>query len=358
MNPGNPAPDDGDGIPFLSSIGFAITARCPAACHHCIVEAGPHRREEMPLADAGDWMEQAAAYRRGHIKSVVITGGEPFSNLALLREVLDRALSARLVPIVLTNAHWATSLSAAIELLSTLPAIRMLSVSTDVHHQRFIPLQYAKNALLAARELGLPHSAAVCYEHEDDPAYRNTRSELAGVLGEDGVVCSARTIRTGRALLKLKAEHFELTHDDPVFACTAADSPTVFWDGRVIGCMGIVKQLPPGHPLLLGNLRETPLEEILDAAEGNIALQLLRIWGPGRLLAMLRESGAVQYLPVTFDKHGCCDLCYAMAAEPRLIRQVLELTADCALAEKVDYARLFYLDEVNPWTSNPAKPLS
>jgi hypothetical protein len=126
--------------------------------------------------------------------------------------------------------------------------------------------------------------------------------------------------------------------------------------------MGIVKQLPPGHPLLLGNLRETPLEELLNAAERNTALQILRIWGPGRLLGMLREAGATQSLPVKFEKYGCCDLCYAMAAQPRLVQQVLESTSGGALAEKSDSARLFYLNEVNPLPSNPppdpAKPLS
>jgi hypothetical protein len=44
-------------------------------------------------------------------------------------------------------------------------------------------------------------------------------------------------------------------------------------------------------------------------------------------------------------KHGCCDLCYALASDTELIDRLLELTADAALAEMVAYARLFYLNE-------------
>ena len=337
-------PDDDGGIPFLSSIGFSITARCPAACHHCIMEAGPHRKDEMSLADLRAWMEQAALYRQGYIKSVVITGGEPFYNLALLRSSLECAASLGLIPIVITNAYWATSLSTAIEILESLPAIRILTVSTDVHHQLFIPLANAKNALLAARALHLPHNAAVCFEKEGDPAHRTTKAELERVL-DPRLVRSAPTLHVGRALRKLKAERFETTTDYPMFPCTAADYPTIFPDGKVIGCMGIVKDLPAGHPLLLGNVRQRPLADLLDESEQNTALHVLRVWGPGRLLTMLQEAGAAQHMPERYAKYGCCDLCYAMTADPELLTRLRELTGNGALAEKVAYARFFYLQE-------------
>jgi hypothetical protein len=297
----------------------------------------------MLIDEARGWMEQAASYRRGHIKSVVITGGEPFYNIELLRGVLNAAVTCGVVPIVMTNAFWASSLQAAIETLRGLPQIRMIGVSTDAYHQRFVPIGNAINALLAARSLGLGYNAAVCTEVKEDPAYRNTKAELAKVIGES-LVLPATTQPAGRAL-RFKPDRFETSTEFPASACVSADCPTIFPDGSVIGCMALMPGLPLGHPLLLGKLRDRPLGEILDAAERNTALHMIRVWGPGRLLKMLAEAGEKQCLPKRYTKHGCCDLCHSLASNPDLLTRLLELTSDTALAEKVAYGRLYYLNE-------------
>jgi MoaA/NifB/PqqE/SkfB family radical SAM enzyme len=49
-----------EGMPFLESLGLSVTTRCPVACSHCIVEAGPRRTEEMSAEDVGEWLRQAA----------------------------------------------------------------------------------------------------------------------------------------------------------------------------------------------------------------------------------------------------------------------------------------------------------
>ena len=54
--------------PFLANIGFMLTYKCTIACPHCVVDAGPHRKEEMSLEHSFDWIEQARNYRDGHIK--------------------------------------------------------------------------------------------------------------------------------------------------------------------------------------------------------------------------------------------------------------------------------------------------
>jgi len=218
--------EDNSSVPFLSSLGLSLTARCPIVCPHCIVEAGPHRKEEMSIEHVRDWLGQAAAYRHGHIQSVVITGGEPFYNLPLLRAVLEFAAAVRLVSIVITNAFWATSPSVAVDTLRGLPEVRMLTVSTDVYHQHFIPIQYAKNALCAARDLGLGYNAAVCFERETDPAYQFTRLELAKVIDEH-LIRPAAISPAGRALLKFKPNRFDNTTECPDFACAGADYPPV-----------------------------------------------------------------------------------------------------------------------------------
>ncbi len=74
-------------LPFLSNIGLMVTYRCSVACPHCVVDAGPHRTEEMSLEDACAWIDQASRYRRHSIKGLALTGGEPFFNLPKLQSL-------------------------------------------------------------------------------------------------------------------------------------------------------------------------------------------------------------------------------------------------------------------------------
>ena len=75
-------------LPFLKSIGLAMTFRCPISCAHCIVRAGPQREEEMSLEEAFEWIRQIACYRNGHIKMLSLTGGEPFHDLNRLEKLI------------------------------------------------------------------------------------------------------------------------------------------------------------------------------------------------------------------------------------------------------------------------------
>ena len=159
-------------IPFLSNIGFMLTYKCTIACPHCIVEAGPHRTEEMLLEDCLDWIEQARSYRAGHIQGLALTGGEPFYSLDRLERISAHAAALGFTISVVSNAFWATSRDAALEALAQLPAISMISLSTDVYHQVSIPFECIKHATAAARELGMLYNIAVCTDAEDDPQYQ------------------------------------------------------------------------------------------------------------------------------------------------------------------------------------------
>ena len=333
-----------EGMPFASSIGFSITTRCPVACSHCIVEAGPHRREEMSIDDARNWIAQAAVYRNGYIKSAVFTGGEPFFNRALLAGLLDCAISHGLVPAVVTNAFWATSRDRARETLAGLPQIKLLSISTDVYHQRAIPLKHVRNAIGAAQELGVRHNLAVCFEDDADPEFLQLKAGLEQIV-DDRLIRLASVFPAGRARKTLKLDRQIFLNEPAPGPCLGADFPTVFPDGRVVGCMALLTELPSAHPLYLGSLKIETLARILDDAETNVALHLMRVWGPSRLVSMLREAGYEHSLPRKYIKHGHCDLCYALLGDSGLMTALARLVEDRQLAEETAYARQFYLKE-------------
>ena len=329
---------------FLSNIGLLMTYKCQVACPHCVIGAGPHRKEEASLEDMRYWVAQAAAYRDGQIKALCLTGGEPFYDLDKLKETLTLAVSQGMLPTAVTNAFWAESSERALEILKGLGELRVISVSADAYHQAHIPFERVRNALLAAKELELTYDVAVCTENLNDPEYLHLRSQLEEIVDQNNI-STVITFPAGRALNRINSFRYQTTTEFPATACGSASTPTIFPDGRVYACIGPVIDLHTPHPLLLGNLREEPLAEILDAAEVNPVLHFLRVWGPGRLLGLLKEKGYASKLPRLFIQNGMCNLCYTLMSDNELCATMAELMHDPELQEKMAYARLYYLDE-------------
>jgi MoaA/NifB/PqqE/SkfB family radical SAM enzyme len=331
-------------MPFLRNIGFILTYRCQVACPHCIIEAGPHRKEEMLLNDAFNWIQQVASYRNSYIKVLSLTGGEPFYNIDALKRISEFGAKSGLLISVVTNAFWAFTEAEAMRTLKEIPAIKMLAISTDVHHQESIPFERVKNAVSAAKECNIPYNIAVCTESEEDIAYKKILNKLEEITEKD-TINTAVTFPAGRALNKVSMLKYQTTEEPPISACSAGSSPIVFPDGRVIACIGPVIELKSSHPLILGNLHENSLQEILDSAETNSILHAIRIWGPKKLISLIKDAGLDAYLPERYIKDSVCNACYKLMSNSRIIAFLFQLDRDVEFKRKVAYARVYYLKE-------------
>lgn len=331
-------------LPFLSNIGLMLTYKCTIACPHCIVEAGPHRKTEVHVESALDWIEQASCYRDGHITGLALTGGEPFYNLDLLARISAYGEQLRLIVSVVSNAYWADSREAALDTLAKVPGLRFISVSTDAYHQKSIPFRNIENAVWAARALDKGYNIAVCTDNEDDPAYRRILEDLAR-LGEADNVRLSITFPVGRGQVAARHFNYRTAAEPAVSACSMAASPVIFPDGRVIGCIGPVLTLTRPHPMLLGNLRAESLEEILDRAELNPVLHALRVWGPHKLVALLEQQGLGDLLPAEYLCDCVCDPCYKLLSDDRVVAALESIFEDESNRRILAYARLYYLHE-------------
>ena len=338
------SPDELLEMPFLRNIGFIMTYKCQVACPHCIIEAGPHRKEEMLLSDAFNWIQQIANYREGYIKVLSLTGGEPFYNIDHLKKIATFGENSGLLVSVVTNAFWASTQEEAVRILRELPAIKMFAISTDVYHQASIPFERVKNAILAAKECDVPYNIAVCTENEDDLEYKEVMKKLQDVT-EMEAINTAVTFPAGRALKKISMLKYQTSEEPPISACSAGSSPIVFPDGRVIACIGPVIDLQSPHPLILGDLRKNSLQEILDQAELNSILHAIRIWGPRKLISIIKESGLSQALPQKYIKNSVCNACYNLMSNGKIVEFLLQLAEDYEFKRKVAYARVYYLKE-------------
>ncbi len=329
---------------FLENIGLVITYKCQIACPHCVLEAGPQRKEEMKRENALAWIRQAGSYRGGRIKAVCFTGGEPFYDPRRLRELSAAAFECGMVPTAVTNAFWAVSLAKAIDTLKSIPMLRVMSISTDEHHLSQIPFERVKYAVQAASELGVNCRVTVCTEDEGDRQHHDLLEQIGRVIDRDRID-TVITFPAGRALVKLDPEKWSMSNEVPHGACAAAHTPVVFPDGRVLACVGPVIDLRNHHPMLLGSLREEPLAQILDRAEVNLVLHLLRVWGPERILELLKERGYGSLVPRRFVRNSICNLCFTLMSDTELLDALSGLSADEELIQKTAYGRQYYLQE-------------
>lgn len=331
-------------LPFLSNIGLMLTYRCTIACPHCIVEAGPHRREEMRLEHSLAWIEQASTYRGGHIKGLALTGGEPFYNLENLAQISAYGRALGFIVSAVTNAFWASTKDMALSVLSRLPAIQMISISTDVYHQKSIPFDYIKNAVWAARELGRLYNIAVCTDNEEDQQYQKIIEDLRAI-GEADRIRVSITFPVGRAQKRARYFNYRTAPEPTVAACSMASSPVVFPDGKVSACIGPLLTLPPMHPMFLGNLYRETLSEVLDRSELNPVLHTIRAWGPQKLVSLLKQHELDALLPKEYICNCLCDVCYKLLSDERIVSALESILQDEQIRQTIAYARLYYLNE-------------
>jgi MoaA/NifB/PqqE/SkfB family radical SAM enzyme len=334
-------------MPFLRNIGLLMTYKCQVACPHCVIEAGPHRTEAVSLGEALDWVDQIARYRDGYIRVLSLTGGEPFFDLGLLRTLSEHATARGLLVSAVTNAFWAHSEASAVDVLQSLPGIRMVAVSCDVYHQLMIPFERVENAIRAARACDVAYNVAVCTQNTDEPEYQALLRQLLEVTEPDSIN-TAITLPVGRARTSLLSAGYRMSPEAPATACAAGGTPIIFPRGRMVACIGPIIDLKHEHPLVLGSLQEEPLEAILDRAEENVVLHAMRIWGPRRLISLLREAGHADSLPSAYIEGSICDACYALLSRPEIIDSLAAVTRGEAFAGKVMYARSYHLKEVSP----------
>ena len=330
--------------PFLRNVGLLMTYFCQASCAHCILRAGPERREEVNLEDARDWIHQIASYRNHYVYVLSLTGGEPFSNLRLLRQVMEFAAECNLYVSVVTNGFWAANREKAKQLLMSLPEICFLSMSTDIYHQQYVPFEYVQNAIWASRECGIPFYVTIVTDNKNSADYQRINSEIVKLTGSENIRTGI-VFPVGRASQISSQLKYSVSSEPPKEVCQAASSPCIFPDGRVYGCIGPLIELEHEHPLCLGNLRENSVADVFDRSETNVVLHALRLWGPARFVSLLQEACQSHLLPSEYVAGSICNACYSLLSSPPIREWLCRLEWDTEFKRKVAYARLHYLDE-------------
>jgi MoaA/NifB/PqqE/SkfB family radical SAM enzyme len=243
------------------------------------------------------------------IREIGISGGEPFLFLPLLQDVVRFARDLGFSSSVTTNGFWGRSARGP-KMLEDLAAsgLRAIHISTSVFHREFVAAETVSRAARMALHVGLKVTLNVVLT--STLSRRDIEAELGDLVEQVNIVVMP-CLPAGRGRTDVADFEFALRMEQPHGNCKEHFRKlAVDLSGDVYPCCS-----PGGFtaPLRMGNLQNTPLDEILAASAGSKLLAILESVGPQFFLPFLRAAELHLPLPGGFSDQ--CHLCQLMLSE-------------------------------------------
>lgn len=171
---------------IYDTMALTIHRKCTAQCDMCCFSSGPRDKEELPV-DLIYRLINESSFLDG-IKSIAITGGEPFIDYPKVVNVFDKIHEANKRGSIITNAFWADSIDLALSRLEELKnrGLTRLNISYDLFHRKYVNVKNVKNLLDASIICRMPTSLNIVISNKQN--YSSIFSEL----GESLIACDVR----------------------------------------------------------------------------------------------------------------------------------------------------------------------
>lgn len=294
----------------LKRLEFTLTTKCNSECIYCQADASPLRKEVMEVEEAHNYLTDASGV--SILESFMVFGGEPvlFSDRAI--SIFEKAHQLSIPKIeMLTNGFWGRNKKKADELTIRLKSsgLNCLGISVDAFHQQFIPLQYPKNAAMAAIDAGIEQvtwNVAVIESLNGRNKYDRETALILEALKPLRIDAHIhKVLPVGRAAKNLWRYFKPETLDgpcvtDPILEnnLTNPQSITVEPSGEVDICWN----------LTIGNAKEKPLSRIIYEYDWrkNPIVRILVEEGP---IGLAKNARGINFQPQKRRFINKCDLC-------------------------------------------------
>ncbi len=271
----------------LTGLHLLLTYQCNYECEHCFVWGSPSQSGTMTLVQVREIYRQAQAL--GTVEMIYLEGGEPFLYYPIMCRAAQEAVEMGFGVGIVTNNYWATSVEDAIEWLRPLAGVlQNLSISTDLFHAEKMMSQSARNAQVAAEQLGISTSTLIC------------ESPTASVKENGDALQGDVVMYKGRAAVKL-AQDVEARHPWHIF--NECPYETLDDPGRVhVDCEG---NLHLCQGITMGSLFQRSLVELTSSYEpaAHPIVGPLLAGGPAALVQCYDLPHETAYV-------DACHLCY------------------------------------------------
>jgi hypothetical protein len=308
---------------FRGILSLYLTNQCNLTCDHCATGSGPRMKTALKI-DPALSDQIARALQSGTVKAIHLSGGEPFLRRQDLATLCQLAARQNVPLAVNSNGFWAKTVAKGEAVLRDLPGLSHLILSTDIYHERELPLDRVADAAQAALNCGLTVDICTVTPFGRADGFTERLDELLharGLLAQVNRIMGSldqadRPTPLNEALL---APWQEGPDTRP---CALVNRPTVLEDRTVLACCNTTIARQVAHsPLILGHVDQTPLTEILAGQPVDPLIQALRVAGPAFLASLLGPEGEL-LLQAPYRRGDICTLCVALMKDPERVQRL------------------------------------
>jgi organic radical activating enzyme len=307
---------------YFNALVVENTSRCNAKCAMCYQSAGPQGSDVLGKAsltvdEIKTLLDQAKEIETIHPR-FHLTGGEAFLDVDSVVELIAYARSLGFLDLTTTtNAYWANKMPRAREICRQAHEAGMTSmeISWDFWHQPYIPAEAVSNCVLACYEFGIESNLRLLSSktHTIDEALSALTPQALELVSR--ITCGP-VFPTGRAAKTLDPGELysQGTLNDN---CHTYLNLTVNARGSVFPCCAGIDQTT-GE--LFGNIREVPLNRIVQSMNRSPMLRTIVFAGIGALVPVLEEAGR----KIGSDYKSICHLCWSIFSDANNVRALEE----------------------------------
>jgi MoaA/NifB/PqqE/SkfB family radical SAM enzyme len=305
----------------LYSFGIEVVAviktlRCPAMCRHCAYNCGPNVLNEMPDDFAMHIIDQASKIPT--VKSIGITGGEPFYSINSLFKICEYSYNKYgLTTSVSTNSFWANSEANAKSILAQMHelGLRILLISIDDYHLEYISIDRIRNCIKAALSLGIFCTIqTITGSKSHNLIYFK---ELLNDIYDPNLINYAENPIDpfGRAAFLNKTDFRYLPKFEKRY-CSMMRILLVNIQGDVVPCCGMPIFI---KPFKIGNIKNESLSDMIKRANIDPILNAIAIYGgPTYFVKLLKSREGIKLSPSDYTSH--CHACYEILTNEELYK--------------------------------------
>lgn len=138
-----------------NSLAVSLFRKCSASCSICCFESTPDKTERLEIEPLKKYI--LSSKQLSYIKEISFTGGEPFLEYSLLKDLVSFSKNIGKTCTCVTNAFWADNLNDTEECIMELKnsGLVKLTVSYDEFHSEFVKPQNIINVMKACKKIGL-----------------------------------------------------------------------------------------------------------------------------------------------------------------------------------------------------------
>jgi pyruvate-formate lyase-activating enzyme len=286
-------------------ISFSLTLDCPLQCAHCIVGAGPDKKDlTLSMESARHYADQMQELFTYGIRSVGFTGGEPILAEKQLKLLSDTAYSVGMLCGVVTSAFWAKDPNMAESIIERYPGIKIWDISVDKYHAQFVSLSVVRKAYEILRQRN--KTVNIRFVYHDSLDHRDIKIiESINDFAQDIEINFQRLRNYGRAKDTVVNSSFDC---NPWSKPCLTTGMVIRYDDSVAPCCcSMIEER--NHPFQFGNGREKTLLEIHRDFISYPLLQLMRTIGFSELMTWLMERPELMDRLPDMLPDDICDLC-------------------------------------------------